>query len=165
MKFEHVSINIKSFIYKLIKYFLNLWITIIKAAHFKKTSGHDMQLTYTIATWWGSALPCYMILSRFLSNSSASFSSFRLDSDDAPHICISISAKRCSKSHCCCDNFVFNVLFSASTVWSLSRSRRISSSSASCDPNSGVAPDDSKWFNDPQVWPFNKYLFLESIIF
>lgn len=100
-----------------------------------------------------------MILSRFLSNSSASFSSFRLDSDDAPHICISISAKRCSKSHCCCDNFVFNVEFSASTVWSLSRSLRISSSSASCDPNSGVAPDDSKWFNDPHGWPY-KYFFL-----
>lgn len=114
---------------------------------------HDKQLTDTRATEWGSTLPCYMILSRFRSNSSTSFSWSRLDADEAPHICISISASRCSRSHCCCDNFVFSEIFSASTVCRRSRSRFISSSRTSCEPNKGVAPHDSRWFIEAQVWP------------
>uniref|UniRef100_A0A8W7PGD5 Uncharacterized protein n=1 Tax=Anopheles coluzzii TaxID=1518534 RepID=A0A8W7PGD5_ANOCL len=75
--------------------------------------------------------------------SSVSFSWLTLDADEAPQICISISASRCSTSHCCWASFALSVKFSDSTVCSRSRNRLISPSSASCDPSSGVAPDDS----------------------
>uniref|UniRef100_A0A182JKL2 Uncharacterized protein n=1 Tax=Anopheles atroparvus TaxID=41427 RepID=A0A182JKL2_ANOAO len=75
--------------------------------------------------------------------SSVSFSWLTLDADDAPQICISISASRCSTSHCCWASFAFSVKFSDSTVCKRSRSRLISPSSASCEPSRGVAPDDS----------------------
>ena len=85
-----------------------------------------------------------MILSLFLSISSASFSWLILEpADEAPHICISISAKRCSTSHCCCANLALSEKFSVSTVWSRLRRRFISPSSASWEPKSGVASEDS----------------------
>lgn len=129
----------------------------------KLFGSHVMQRTYTKAkgfvglAWWSSSssslslLPecCYMILSRFLSVSSGSLSWLDSDPrDDAPQICISISANRCSTSHCCWVNFALSVWFSDSTVWSRSRNRFTSPSKASWEPNKGVAPD-SRWVSEP----------------
>uniref|UniRef100_A0A182V1J8 Uncharacterized protein n=1 Tax=Anopheles merus TaxID=30066 RepID=A0A182V1J8_ANOME len=85
--------------------------------------------------------------------SSVSFSWLTLDADEAPQICISISASRCSTSHCCWASFALSVKFSDSTVCSRSRNRLISPSSASCDPSSGVAPDDSMCVSEPHGGP------------
>lgn len=92
-----------------------------------------------------------MILSRFRSTSSASCSWSMLDADDAPQSCISISAKRFSSSHCCCDSFEFSALFSASTVCRRSRSLLISSSKASWEPSSGT-PALDRWVRESQMW-------------
>lgn len=99
-----------------------------------------------------------MMLSRFLSVSSCSFS--WLDSetpDEAPQICISISAKRCSTSHCCWASLVFSEQFSDSTVWRRSLNLFISPSKASWEPSNGVAPD-SRWVRDPTKIFKRKYV-------
>lgn len=54
-----------------------------------------------------------------------------------PHICISISAKRCSTSHCCWFSFTVIAAFSLSKQASLSRRLVISWSSKSCDMSRG----------------------------
>lgn len=97
---------------------------------------HEMHVTKSM----GSLLPCYMILSLFRSSSSVSFSGSMLEVEEAPQICISISASRFSRSHCCWDSLAFKAWFSDSTVCNRSLSLFTSSSKASCDPNKGVAP-------------------------
>lgn len=69
--------------------------------------------------------------------------SSRLLVDRLPHICISISASRCSNSHCCWLNLTLIAAFSDSTVCSLSRSLLISVSRASWEPKSGVSALDT----------------------
>lgn len=108
---------------------------------------------------WCWSPECYMILSRLRSVSSCSFSWLDTDPrDDAPQICISISANRCSTSHCCCVSFVLNDIFSDSTVCRRERNRFISSSKASCEPSNGVAPD-SRCVSEPTTNFFREWFF------
>lgn len=81
------------------------------------------------------------MLSLFLSFSS---SPILLD-DLEPQICISISAKRFSSSHCCWLSFTLIAAFSVSTVWRRSRSLLISDSRASCELRRGVVRPDISW--------------------
>lgn len=69
---------------------------------------------------------------------------------EAPQICISISAKRCSTSHCCWESFKLRVAFSVSNVTRRSRRRRISwRRAASCVASSKAETPIIMWLELP----------------